>query len=522
MKRSAVVDVRSGVVVAFSSVRARAAGRERPSSDRTKDAWNAQIRSWIHEQKQSRDDRRAHVRRRSLEARGAFVAHSPARASRERQRRRSTRCDALLAARRQNSRESSSRASRARARDDDGAFGVEDVTVAPPPPQVEVQGTAPSPNHRWLPGYWQWNGSRHVWQAGHWAEPPEPGMLWEAPKWENHGGKWAFADGRWHLASPAAATVVYEPPSTPKCSSMPATARTDRRSSAGGSARTAFGFPVTGSGTEHGTFGFRAVGRRRKPGCIGEPDHWEHRGNQWALVHGRWARLRRSGRWERESRRHALLGHRCIVHGRRSSRLFLLRRKVYGWSAQGAPPPPPATSTPPPPPPPEPVAVKNVADRRHAHSHSARARFAVDKATFDDKKPNNKRSSTRSMEFMQQNTHVHEAPHRRSHRQQRQARSQPDALRRSRGGGGQVAHRSRHRRRSHPHGRFRRHEAGSSERLGGAQATEPPNRVPHRRDRRQAARPAPSPRPRRRRRRGSDGKRRSARRVRQRGSSPHH
>ena len=79
----------------------------------------------------------------------------------------------------------------------------------------------------------------------------------------------------------------------------------------------------------------------------------------------------------------------------------------YGWSAQGAPPPPPASSTPPPPPPPpEPVAVKNTQIEGTRIRIPHELEFAVDKATFDDKKPNNKEILDTLLAFLNQNTHV--------------------------------------------------------------------------------------------------------------------
>ena len=43
-----------------------------------------------------------------------------------------------------------------------------DVEVAPPPPRVEVV-PAPRPGYVWAPGYWAWEGGRHVWRGGHWV-----------------------------------------------------------------------------------------------------------------------------------------------------------------------------------------------------------------------------------------------------------------------------------------------------------------------------------------------------------------
>jgi hypothetical protein len=91
---------------------------------------------------------------------------------------------------------------------------VAETNVPPPPPQAETQGAPPVPGQTWVPGFWSWNGARHMWNPGHWAAPPQPGMTWEAPKWENRGGRWRFEEGRWHVATPAP-NVVYEPPPPP-------------------------------------------------------------------------------------------------------------------------------------------------------------------------------------------------------------------------------------------------------------------------------------------------------------------
>ena len=72
----------------------------------------------------------------------------------------------------------------------------ENVTVAPPPPIVEVRPAAPSPNHVWIPGYWHWNGSRHVWVGGRWSAP-RAGMRWEPDHWEHHGNVYRRVPGRW-------------------------------------------------------------------------------------------------------------------------------------------------------------------------------------------------------------------------------------------------------------------------------------------------------------------------------------
>jgi hypothetical protein len=69
------------------------------------------------------------------------------------------------------------------------------VNVAPPPPVVEVV-PPPPPGYIWAPGYWDWDGHRHVWRKGHWVRE-RPGWVWEPPHWEERHGRWYFVPGHW-------------------------------------------------------------------------------------------------------------------------------------------------------------------------------------------------------------------------------------------------------------------------------------------------------------------------------------
>jgi YXWGXW repeat-containing protein len=70
------------------------------------------------------------------------------------------------------------------------------VTVAPPAPQYEVVGVAPSVGFVWLPGYWNWAGGRYTWVGGHW-DRGRPGYHWVAHSWVRGGGGWRMAPGHW-------------------------------------------------------------------------------------------------------------------------------------------------------------------------------------------------------------------------------------------------------------------------------------------------------------------------------------
>jgi hypothetical protein len=168
--------------------------------------------------------------------------------------------------------------------------GVE-VATAPPPPQVEVQGAAPSPRDVWTPGYWQWNGSRHVWVHGHWAEPPQLGMTWEPPRWENRGGHYYFNDGRWRAAA-VAPTVVYEPPPVTgpvlEVQAQPPAPIVEIRPAAPSPNHVWIPGYWNWNGSRHVWIGGRWSAPRA--GMRWEPDHWVHTGAGWRMEHGRWGR----------------------------------------------------------------------------------------------------------------------------------------------------------------------------------------------------------------------------------------
>ena len=77
-----------------------------------------------------------------------------------------------------------------------GCAGEVVVRTAPPADRVEVVTAAPSPQHFWIRGHWQWNGHQHVWEPGRW-EIRREGAVWQAGSWRAEGGGWAWHDGRW-------------------------------------------------------------------------------------------------------------------------------------------------------------------------------------------------------------------------------------------------------------------------------------------------------------------------------------
>lgn len=66
---------------------------------------------------------------------------------------------------------------------------------APPPLRFESI-PASRDGYLWAPGYWNWDGSRHVWSAGHW-ERVRRDEDYVRPEWRQENGKWHLVQGGW-------------------------------------------------------------------------------------------------------------------------------------------------------------------------------------------------------------------------------------------------------------------------------------------------------------------------------------
>ena len=69
------------------------------------------------------------------------------------------------------------------------------IGIAPPPVIVEPI-PPPRVGYTWAPGYWHWNGHKHVWHKGYYLRE-RPGYVWAPHHWEQRGDRWYFEGGRW-------------------------------------------------------------------------------------------------------------------------------------------------------------------------------------------------------------------------------------------------------------------------------------------------------------------------------------
>ena len=107
------------------------------------------------------------------------------------------------------------------------------VGNAPPPPRFESVPQARR-GYVWAPGYWNWDGRRHVWNNGEWLRErsgnqyrryvwapghwewraqrydwtpgvwiaERPGYVYTAPSWNQRDGRWQMEQGRWAQRGP--------------------------------------------------------------------------------------------------------------------------------------------------------------------------------------------------------------------------------------------------------------------------------------------------------------------------------
>ncbi|WP_211209814.1 YXWGXW repeat-containing protein [Uliginosibacterium gangwonense] len=69
------------------------------------------------------------------------------------------------------------------------------VDVAPPAPRREVV-PPPREGYQWRPGFWRWEGRRHLWAPGVWMRA-QADAVWVADAWERDGRGWRFVPGHW-------------------------------------------------------------------------------------------------------------------------------------------------------------------------------------------------------------------------------------------------------------------------------------------------------------------------------------
>jgi hypothetical protein len=67
---------------------------------------------------------------------------------------------------------------------------------APPAVRYENPGRSPSDRHVWISGYWRWDGREYVWTAGHW-DIKRNDRTYVGAHWNKVHGRWQYVPGHW-------------------------------------------------------------------------------------------------------------------------------------------------------------------------------------------------------------------------------------------------------------------------------------------------------------------------------------
>jgi hypothetical protein len=70
-----------------------------------------------------------------------------------------------------------------------------DINIAPPAPRV-VEVPPRRPGFVWAPGYYRWDGHRHVWVDGRFIRERR-GSHWVPEHWDERHGRYHFIPGHW-------------------------------------------------------------------------------------------------------------------------------------------------------------------------------------------------------------------------------------------------------------------------------------------------------------------------------------
>ena len=67
----------------------------------------------------------------------------------------------------------------------------------PPAPPADVVTQQPTPSAVWIAGYYNYDGYRYAWVAGHWEIPPDGYVVFHRPHWIYRNGSYIYVRGYW-------------------------------------------------------------------------------------------------------------------------------------------------------------------------------------------------------------------------------------------------------------------------------------------------------------------------------------
>lgn len=153
------------------------------------------------------------------------------------------------------------------------------VVIGNAPPPARFESAPPArPGYVWAPGYWNWEGQRHAWVAGHW-EAQRVGQQFRHAEWLREQNGWRLDRGGWVMVGgPAERAYVEVAPPPPRYERIP---------------RARHGYQwAPGHWEWHGQRHEWVPGIwiAERHGHVYQPPRWEQRDGHWQMQEGRWER----------------------------------------------------------------------------------------------------------------------------------------------------------------------------------------------------------------------------------------
>jgi hypothetical protein len=71
------------------------------------------------------------------------------------------------------------------------------VRSAPPPEAAEVVAVSPGPDHLYIRGHWEWDGTHYVWKHSRYLRRPNDRAVWVEGHWQSSEMGWFWQPGHW-------------------------------------------------------------------------------------------------------------------------------------------------------------------------------------------------------------------------------------------------------------------------------------------------------------------------------------
>lgn len=151
------------------------------------------------------------------------------------------------------------------------------VGNAPPPPRFESV-PAPRAGYVWAPGYWNWDGQRHVWNNGEWLRE-RGGNQYRRAAWIQENNRWRLDRGGWVAAQvqPVRYDDIRIAPPPPRREAIP---------------RARHGYTWAPGHWEWRSQRYAwtpGVWIAERPGYVYAPPAWNQRDGRWQMEQGRWS-----------------------------------------------------------------------------------------------------------------------------------------------------------------------------------------------------------------------------------------